>query len=308
MGGKIKARKVLKNELKSNQIVCLQDTRIVRNDVHKYKMVKNWARENVLTHPRCFHTTVEKGKAGGTMILLPEKILKIILTVDAISSNTMYVVFESMNTNINLIINHYGKPGTKKEDFLEEIRNINKIIRGVRQKYKYATVICAGDFNVRTTSTRYPLLLHEMSKSGISPAFDEKTYTWFPQRLQSLSKKPTKIDYIFTSEELLNISDGERISADLLYSDHCLLKIHGKTGKQSSKTKRFPDAILDSEKGRLQVEKYLKLAVSNILKHNCQETTIPKIEDELINSGKDPEGIIKKITSYIVKRAQDDHK
>ena len=86
----------------------------------------------------------------------------------------MYVVFESMNTNINLIINHYGKPGTKKEDFLEEIRNINKIIRGVRQKYKYATVICAGDFNVRTTSTRYPLLLHEMSKSGISPAFDER--------------------------------------------------------------------------------------------------------------------------------------
>ena len=74
VGGKIKARKVLKNELKNNQIVCLQDTRIVRNDVHKYKMVKNWARENVLTHPRCFHTTVEKGKAGGTMILLPEKI------------------------------------------------------------------------------------------------------------------------------------------------------------------------------------------------------------------------------------------
>ena len=69
-------------------------------------------------------------------------------------------------------------------------------------------------------------------------------------------KKPTKIDYIFTSEELLTISDGERISADLLYSDHCLLKIHGKTGKQSSKTKRFPDEMLDSEKGRLQVEKY----------------------------------------------------
>ena len=35
---------------------------------------------------------------------------------------------------------------------------------------------------------------------------------------------------------------------------------------------------------------------------------MPKLEDELINSGKDPEGIIKKITNYIVKRAQDDYK
>ena len=88
----IKARKYLMKELRENQILCLQDTRIHAGDTNKYKTIHKWARENVLSHPRVFCTFSEQGKAGGAMIILPEKSLKTILTVDAISHNTIYIV------------------------------------------------------------------------------------------------------------------------------------------------------------------------------------------------------------------------
>ena len=84
-------------------------------------------------------------------------------------------------------------------------------------------------------------LTEEMSRSDLVPSFNEKLFTWFPQKLQALTKKPTKIDYIFTTEDILEISETDRISADLLGSDHCLLKIQGKQAKITTKIKRFPD-------------------------------------------------------------------
>ena len=98
------------------------------------------------------------------MIILPEKILKTIITVDAINRN-MYIVYKSMNGNINCVFSHYGKSGSKKDEFLLEMQQINQTIRAIRSKYNFATVAVCGDFNVRTTSTRYPLLLEHMEKS-----------------------------------------------------------------------------------------------------------------------------------------------
>ena len=45
-------------------------------------------------------------------------------------------------------------------------------------------------------------LLEQMEKSELTPTFHEKLFTWFPQKMQGLTKKPTKIDYIFTSEQI----------------------------------------------------------------------------------------------------------
>ena len=73
-------------------MLCLQDTQINAGDTNKYHMIHKWARENILSHPRVFCTFSEQGKADGTMIILPEKSLKTILTVDAISHNTMNIV------------------------------------------------------------------------------------------------------------------------------------------------------------------------------------------------------------------------
>ena len=67
----IKARKYLMKELRENQILCLQDTRIHAGDTNKYHTIHKWARENVLSHPRVFCTFSEQGKAGGEIIILP---------------------------------------------------------------------------------------------------------------------------------------------------------------------------------------------------------------------------------------------
>ena len=72
------------------------------------------------------------------MIILPEKSLKTIITVDASSRNTIYIVYKSMNGNINCVFSHYGKPGSKKDEFLLEMKQINQTIRAVRSKYTYA--------------------------------------------------------------------------------------------------------------------------------------------------------------------------
>ena len=128
--------------------------------------------------------------------------------------NCMYIVYQSMNGNINLVFSHYGSPGSKKDVFLKEIRNINRVRRAVRSKFINTTVAVAGDFNVRSSSSRYPILIQEMTKSELSPFFDEKIHTWFPQKKQALTKRPTKIDYIFTVEDIHEISEGERVSAD----------------------------------------------------------------------------------------------
>ena len=141
------------------------------------------------------------------MIILPQKILRTIITVDAITNNTIYIVYQSLNGNYNLIFSHYGKAGARKDDFMTEIRNINRTIRAVRSKFPYCTVSVCGDFNVRSTSPRYRTLTEEMSKSDLVPAFNEIFFTWFPQKLQALTKKPTKIDYIFTTEDILEISE-----------------------------------------------------------------------------------------------------
>ena len=155
----IKARKYLMKELRENQILCLQDTRIHSGDTNKYHTIHKWARENVLSHPRVFCTFSEQGKAGGAMIILPEKSLKTIITVDAISRNTIYIVYKSINSNINRVFSHYGKPGSKKDEFLLEMQRINQTIRAVRSKYTYATIAVCGDFNVGTTSNRYLIMI-----------------------------------------------------------------------------------------------------------------------------------------------------
>ena len=96
-----------------------------------------------------------------------------------------------------------AKKGAKKDEFLSEIKQINQTIRAVRNKYTYGTIGVCGDFNVRTTSHRYPLLLEQMEKSELTPTFHEKLFKWFPQKMQGLSKKPNKIDYIFTSVQVI---------------------------------------------------------------------------------------------------------
>ena len=71
--------------------------------------------------------------------------------------------------SINLIFSHYGSPGSKKDVFLKEIRDINRVMRAVHSKFINATIAVAGDFNVRTSSCRYPTLIQEMAKSELSP-------------------------------------------------------------------------------------------------------------------------------------------
>ena len=68
----IKARKILMEELRNNQIICLQDVRIQDGDRQKMKQIHAWARENIRSHPRVFTTVTETGRAGGVMIILPE--------------------------------------------------------------------------------------------------------------------------------------------------------------------------------------------------------------------------------------------
>ena len=69
------------------------------------------------------------------MIILPGNIAKTIITVNALSVNTIYLVYRSMNGNINLIVNHYGKSGARVLEFDNEMREISKLIRAVRRKY-----------------------------------------------------------------------------------------------------------------------------------------------------------------------------
>ena len=89
------------------------------------------------------------------MIILPDNIAKTIITVDALSTNTIYLVYRSMNGNINLIVNHYGKSGARVTEFDQEMYQISKLIRAVRRKFPEVTPIVCGDFNVRAKSTQH---------------------------------------------------------------------------------------------------------------------------------------------------------
>ena len=93
-----------------------------------------------------------------------------------------------------------AKKGAKKDEFLSEMKQINQTIRAVRNKYTYGTIAVCGDFNVRTTSHRYPLLLEQIEKSELTPTFHDKLCTWFQQKMQGLSNKQTKIDSNSTSD------------------------------------------------------------------------------------------------------------
>ena len=75
---KSKARKILREEMKSRQIIYLQDVRIKDGDTQKYKQLHSWARENIKSHPKLFFTAIDNAKAGGTIIIiiLPDNIAK----------------------------------------------------------------------------------------------------------------------------------------------------------------------------------------------------------------------------------------
>ena len=64
---KIKARKVLRQEMKSRQIICLLDVRIKDGDTQNLKQLHSWARENIKSHPKLFFTALDNAKEGGAL-------------------------------------------------------------------------------------------------------------------------------------------------------------------------------------------------------------------------------------------------
>ena len=241
------------------------------------------------------------------MIILPDNIAKTIITVDALSANTIYLVYRSMNGNINLIVNHYGKSGARVAEFDQEMREISKLIRAVRRKYPEVTPVICGDFNVRAKSTRHSRLLNFMTKNDLVPSTNNKLYTWFPQGGQGNTKKPTQIDYIFTTKELKQIVQTDRISNILCESDHCMLKIRMKKGDEKRpKVNRFQDSYLDKGKNEEFVEQYIRKSASRICKQNLNDKRIPfqKIDHILQKSDHNPEKALFIISSNAIHQTQ----
>ena len=100
--------------------------------------------------PETNFTTLEESKVGGTMIILPDNSAKTIITVDTLSVNTMYMVYRSMNHIIDLIVNHYGKPGAKVPEFDKEMREISELVGSGRRKHPEVTPAISGDFKVQS--------------------------------------------------------------------------------------------------------------------------------------------------------------
>ena len=118
------------------------------------------------------------------MIILP----KTIITVDALTFNTMYIVYRSVNGNINMIVNHYEKSGAKKEEFDYKMKSISKLIQSVKRIYPEFT---PGDFDVRAKGTRNNQLLDAMSDNYISIPFKIRTNVYMVPTRRTREHKQT---------------------------------------------------------------------------------------------------------------------
>ena len=88
--------------------------------------------------------------------------------------------------------------------------------------------------------------------------------------------KHTKIDYIFTTKEIEQIVQTDRISNIRCQSDHCMLKIRRKKDKEKQpKVKRFPDKYLDKGVNEKFIERCIRKAASRICKKNLNDESIP---------------------------------
>ena len=82
--------------------------------------------------------------------IFPEKHFKEIITVNAYSDNLMYIVYSNLNEDIQLLINYYGRTNHTNASFSKDMNLIKQTVNNTRRIYATATVVVAGDFNIKT--------------------------------------------------------------------------------------------------------------------------------------------------------------
>ena len=257
----IKARKLIQKKLRRGFIVMLQDTRISTDE--KFKSIHSWARENIKCHSRVFFT---KSKAGGVGVIFPEKIYKEIINIDAISPNLMHITYRNMNDDITTLVNWYGRQKTTQTTLRQDLMQIKVIVNEIRKIHSLLTVVVAGDFNVqgRASNPKYSILIEEMSQLGLSHIAPLRQVTRQPFGKQSINKRPSKLDYIFTTE-LVRHTMNPGIERNNTQSDHFMLTLARKT-KIEKPQPIFPDEALHNIQMKDKLEALIKNTIAYILR------------------------------------------
>ena len=81
----------------------------------------------------------------------------------------MYVIYNNMNKDIQLLINYYRRTNHTNATFSKYMNPIKQTVINARCIYATATVVVAGDFNIKAQhNNKYLELLQEMSDIGLS--------------------------------------------------------------------------------------------------------------------------------------------
>ena len=307
-GRSIKARKLLKDKLKKGHVIMLQDTRI--NSKEKFGLLHSWAKHNIKSNKRVFASKNNKS-VGGVAFIFPEKHFKEIITINAHSDNLMYIVYSNLNEDIQLLINYYGRPNHTNASFSRDMNLIKQTVNNTRRIYSTATVVIAGDFNIKAGhSNKYLKLLQEMNDIGLSHILPRGKPTRFPFGKQNLTSKPSKIDYIFTSEKVRSIMEEGIEPHFLTNSDHAMLTLSRST-KKREKIPSFPDQVFENENRTKNLNKMIHDHLKYILVKNNEPTNEmdwPRMDNQLMDlvSRKKTSAneIISKLMKSIVQKMQ----
>ena len=159
----------------------------------------------------------------------------------------MYIVYSNLNEDIQLLINYYGRTNHTNASFNKDMHLIKQTVNNTRRIYATATVVVAGDFNIKAGhNNKYLKLLQEMKDIGLSHILPRGKPTRFPLGRQNLTSKPNKIDYIFTSEKVRSIMEEGIEPHYLTNSDHAILTL-SRANKKREKIPSFPDQVFENE-------------------------------------------------------------